>query len=205
VLIPAIIAAGAVAVVLAWRLVDLGKVSIWPAMTTVVGAAGLAAVATGRLALSPRVAVPVAVASGVGGGVVLYGATAVFVVVVRRWHVFDRHVAEIYDQRRGLSLGMALLLAAAVNASGEELFWRGLWQWRLAVAVGWPAAALVTWMAYVSANLASRSLPIAAGAVVGGAAWGALGLWTHGVLAPLLCHAVWTGLMLTWPPGRRRR
>jgi hypothetical protein len=31
--------------------------------------------------------------------------------------------------------------------------------------------------------------------------WGALALWTHGVLASLLCHGVWTGLMVTLPPG----
>jgi membrane protease YdiL (CAAX protease family) len=194
-------ALGGVAVFVAWRLVDLGRVSIWVALTPVMAAAAIASVATGTLALSANVAVGLAAVAGLGAGVLLYLATAAFVLIVRRWHVFDRHVAEIYDQRRGLSLGLALLLAAAVNATGEELFWRGLWQSRLAVTIGWPAGAVVTWVAYVLANMASRSLPIAAGAVVGGVVWGALALWTHGVLAPLLCHAVWTALMLVLPPG----
>src|SRR5262249_48834226 len=117
-------ALGGVAVFVAWRLVALGRVSIWPALTPVMAAAGIASVATGTLALSADVAVGVAAVAGLGAGVVLYLATAAFVLIVRRWHVFDRHVAEIYDQRRGLSLGLALLLAAAVNATGEELFWR---------------------------------------------------------------------------------
>jgi membrane protease YdiL (CAAX protease family) len=166
---------------------------------------GLAALATGRVNLSPKLRWPWAVAAGVGAGVALYLATVAFVVIVRRWHVFDRHVAEIYDQRKGLSLPTALVLAAGITAAGEEFFWRGLFQSRLASAWGWPGAALVTWLVYVVVNAASASLPILAGAVVSGAVWGALALWTHGVLASLLCHAIWTGLMLTLPPGGAER
>jgi membrane protease YdiL (CAAX protease family) len=134
--------------------------------------------------------------------VALYLATAAFVMIVRRWPVFERHVREIYDQRKGLPLGAALLLAAGVTAPGEELFWRGLFQTRLAGEFGWVVAAAVTWACYVAVNLVSGSLPIIAGGIVAGAAWGALALWTHGVLASLLCHVVWTGLMLAVPPGR---
>ena len=36
------------------------------------------------------------------------------------------------------------------------------------------------------------------------AAWGALSLWTHGVLASVLCHVTWTGLMVALPPGGAR-
>jgi membrane protease YdiL (CAAX protease family) len=46
----------------------------------------------------------------------------------------------------------------------------------------------------------SRSLPIVAGALVGGALWGALAWWSGGVLAPLASHILWTGLMLARPP-----
>ena len=58
------------------------------------------------------------------------------------------------------------------------------------------AAAVVAWAGYVVANLPSRSLPIVAGAVVGGALWAALAWWSGGVLAPLASHILWTGLML---------
>ena len=199
-----VIAAGALTVVLAWRVVARGVVSIWPAMSVATGAAGLAALLTGRVELSPRVGWRVSAVAGAGAGVALYLATVAFVMVVRRWPVFERHVEAIYDQRKGLALGPALLLAVGVNAPGEELFWRGLFQWRLAESVGWPAAAAATWGAYVLANLASGNLPIVAGGIVGGAVWGGLALWTHGVLASVLCHAVWTGLMLAFPPGGPR-
>ena len=196
---------GGVGVFAAWRLVASDRVSVWVAMGAVEGAAGSAALATGDVSLSPRLAVGWAVAVGAGAAVLLYLATTGFVLVVRRWPIFDRHVAEIYDQRKGLSLPWALLLASGVTAASEEIFWRGLFQGRLASAVGWPAAAVVTWVAYVVANAASGSLPILAGAVVSGAVWGALALGTRGILASLVCHALWTGLMLALPPGGAER
>ena len=61
-----------------------------------------------------------------------------------------------------------------------------------------------TWLAYVAANAASASLPIVAGAVVGGALWAGLALWSGGVLASLASHMLWTGLMLALPPGAGR-
>jgi uncharacterized protein len=204
-MIMAVIVLGAVAVAVAWTLVAAGRVSIWLALGTVNGALGLAALAIGRDALSPRVSLGVAVTGGLVAGVVLWGATVGFVLVVRRWPVFDRHVAAIYDQQQGLPLWLALVLAAGVTAPSEELFWRGLAQGYLAGSLGWLGAAAVVWAAYVAANAASRSLPIIAGAVVAGAVWGALALWTHGVIASLLCHVVWTGLMLAAPPRSPNR
>jgi membrane protease YdiL (CAAX protease family) len=205
VLIVTLMIVGGLAVLVAWRAVAIGLVSVWAAMGTVSAAVGLAALATGRVSLSPKLDWPWAAVAGIGAGVALYLATVAFVVIVRRWHVFDRHVAEIYDQRKGLSLPTALVLAAGTTAAGEEFFWRSLFQSRLASTVGWPAAALVTWVAYVVANAASASLAILAGAIVSGAVWGGLALWTHGVLASVLCHGVWTGLMVTLPPGGAER
>jgi len=192
---------GVIAVFVAWRLVAARRASVWVAMGAVEGAAGLAALAAGRAPLSPKVAAGWAALGGLGAGAALYAATAGFVLVVRRWPVFDRHVAEIYDQRKGLSLPVALILAAGVTAAGEELFWRGLVQGRLSESIGWILGALVTWFAYMLANAASQSLPILAGAIVAGAVWGSLALWTHGVLSSLLCHALWTALMVAYPPG----
>jgi membrane protease YdiL (CAAX protease family) len=207
-LIALLMAAGAIAVLAGWRLVRAGVLSVWVAMGAASGLAGLAALVTGRLHLSGRFHWTTAAAIGPGSGALLYAATVAFVLVVRRWHVFDRHVAEIYDQRKGRPLAAALVLAAGIISPGEELFWRGLFQGRLTELIGSALATLATWAAYVSANAASGSLAIFAGAVVSGAVWGALAGWTRGVLASVLCHSVWTGLMVAWPPGgpsRRKR
>jgi membrane protease YdiL (CAAX protease family) len=197
----AVMAAG---VVVVWRLVAAGRVTIWAGQAFLFAAAGSAALATGRVHLSPRVWWTWGLLVGSGSALVLYVATLGFVAVVRRWPPFERHVDQIYDQRRGLSLPAALVLAAAVVAPGEELFWRGLLQGWLAGTTGWVVAALVTWAVYVVANAASGSLPILAAAVVSGAVWGALALWTHGVLASLACHSLWTALMVAAPPATPR-
>jgi membrane protease YdiL (CAAX protease family) len=195
-------AGGALAVLVAWRVVAAGRATVWAAMGTVLGAAGALSLATGRVPLSPRVSPGWSAAAGVVAGVLLYAATAAFVLVARRWPPFDRHVAEIYDQRRGSTLRSALALAGA-TAVGEELFWRGLFQSELVEPFGRPAGALITLGVYVAANASSGSLAIVAGAIAGGSAWGVLALWTGGVLASLVCHAVWTVLMLSRPPTGR--
>jgi membrane protease YdiL (CAAX protease family) len=197
----AIVGVGTAAVVAAWVLVRRRVLSVWVAAGVAVGLAAIASLATGRVHLAERFGTGWAALVGVGGGVLLYLATAAFVLIVRRAPVFDRHVAEIYDQRRGLSLGLAFVLAALVAAPGEEIFWRGLVQGQFRSAAGAGVGALLAWGLYVAANVPSGSLAILAGAVVGGAAWAALAWWSGGVLASLLCHGVWTGLMLLLPPG----
>lgn len=201
----ALMAGGSLAVFGAWRVVARGRISVWAGLGAVSGGAGIAALITGRPSLSPRLGWGWAGLAGVGIGAALYLATVAFVILVRRWPAFAEQVAEVYDQRKGLSIGAALLVAAGVTAPGEELFWRGLFQARLADPVGWAWSALATWGAYVLANAASQSLPILAAAVVSGAVWGALALWTHGVLASVLCHVLWTGLMVAVPPDRWAR
>ena len=191
-MIVAVAVAGALAVVVAWRLTVAGRVSVWWSMGVVEGAAGVVAVATGRVRLARGFTPIAALAIGLGAGLVLYLATRAFVAVARRSLVFERHVATIYGRREGLSIWTTLILAAGVTASGEELFWRGLVQGRF--------GALATWGAYILVNVASENLPVVAGAIVSGAVWGGLALGTHGVLASLGCHAVWTALMLALPP-----
>jgi hypothetical protein len=114
-----------------------------------------------------------------------------------------RHAAELYGRRRGVSPGRALGISVAITAPGEELLWRGVVLGALgSVFVPWIAAALA-WSAYVAANVVSGSVPIILGAVVGGAAWTALAVWTGGVVASIGCHAAWTALMILLPPVPR--
>jgi membrane protease YdiL (CAAX protease family) len=194
----AVIAAGVLLTAGTWLGRD--RVSLWWSTAVVFGVLGLVSLVIGPVSWSPKLSPALAAAAGLAAGVGVYVGTLVFVSVVVRWPVFRRHVAEIYHQRRGVSLGTALALVVLVVAPGEEIFWRGLVQARAAEATTPAMAAVITWAAYVAANAASRSLPIVAGAVVGGAVWGALAWWTGGVLASVLCHAAWTGLMILRPP-----
>jgi membrane protease YdiL (CAAX protease family) len=196
--------AGVMAVVAGWLFVRIRGVSVWLAQGVAVGAASIAALATGSIHLSPRVGWVRAFLIGASAGVVLYKATVFFVGVASEHPVFRRHVRALYDQRHGISLPAALIVAAVVIGPGEEVFWRGLFQSHLAESHGWWAGAALTWTTYTAANAVGGSLPILAGALVGGAVWGLLAVATHGVLAPMLCHSVWTGLMLARPPTAGR-
>lgn len=196
----AVLVAGFVAEVVAWSLVARGR-NVWTTMTPVLATMGVVALIVGPIAWSPDVAAGVSVAVGLALGALLYVATRVAMVVMARWSTFRRHALEMYRKQGGLSLGMALLLSIALSVPGEELFWRGLFQGRLASSLdaGAGPAAVLAWVAFVAANLPSANLAIAAGAVVGGAVWVALAWWTGGVLASLACHVVWTGLMVALP------
>jgi len=45
---------------------------------------------------------------------------------------------------------------------------------------------------------------VLAGAIVAGALWTGLAVWSGGVVAPFASHLVWTGPMLVWPPAAAR-
>jgi membrane protease YdiL (CAAX protease family) len=197
--------AGLIAEVVAWSLVARGR-NVWTTMTPTLATMGLVALIVGPIAWSPDVAAGVSVVVGLALGVALYAATRIAIALIGRWETFRRHSLEMYRKQGGLSLGAALALSIALSVPGEELFWRGLFQGQLVSALDGRTAlaAAIAWVAFVVANLASRNLAIAAGAIVGGAVWVTLAWWTGGVLAPLACHIVWTGMMVALPVVRER-
>jgi membrane protease YdiL (CAAX protease family) len=187
----------------AWWAVSRKGISVWVAMGIALPALGIAAIAVREPSLSPSVSAGVAVAAGATAGLALYLATRVFVAAVRPWRTFQRQSVELYARRAGLPLIAAIVLAAVVMAPGEELFWRGLFQAKLSVVLdGRTAGAAIAWAVFALVNLPSRNLAIIAGAVVGGAVWSALSWWTGGPLASIVCHVLWTALMLGFPVVR---
>lgn len=195
---------GSVAEALAWGVVVRGRRSIWWTLPSVLGVMGVAAVTSGSVRTSPRVALAAAAAIGVAAGAALYLATRAFVHAVRGWTAFQRHSVDTYERQGALPLPAAVLLSVGVSALGEELFWRGLVQPELSRAVGGRVlGALLSYLIFVAVNLPSANLAIVAGAVVGGAVWTSLGLWSGGFLASFCCHGIWTALMLAFPVVHR--
>lgn len=191
---------GMIVEALTWRGVAARRQDLWRVMPIVLGAMAVAAVLVRRPRLVGDVAVSTAVLTGVTTGITLFVATRLFVAVAAAWPPFRRATREIYGQARPVSVAFALCVSAFVMVPLEELFWRGLVQARLTEGLGAGAGAAVTWAAYLATNVTSRSLPIVLGASVGGALWAGLAWWSGGMLASLLSHILWTGLMLGLPP-----
>jgi uncharacterized protein len=186
----------------AWLAVRAGR-SIWAVTALVLGPVGAAALLVATPRAADRVAVSTAILLGLGAGAGLYLATAAFMFLVRRWRLLAGQASSLYRWREGIPVAAAVAVSALVVAPGEELLWRGVVQEGLAVWIGdrpEALAGLVAWGAYVAVNVLSGSVPIVLGAAVGGAAWAGLAVLTGGVVAPILCHAVWTGLMIVLPP-----
>lgn len=201
-----LIAAGVVGQVATWREIRAGRVSIWIGMGVTMGALGLLSLFTGREHLSPKVGIPLSVAAGLASGLVLYGATRVFVAIASAWEMFRRHTAEIYGNRESVSLPVALAVAVGLSVPGEELFWRGLVGGRFAEGTGsFLAGAAIALAGYVIVCAFSLNIAVIAGALVGGGLWSVLFVWTHGVLSPVCSHAVFTGLMILAPPPAATR
>jgi membrane protease YdiL (CAAX protease family) len=195
-----VVAVGFVAVVGAWYLIRARPVSIWAATGLTFAALGLLSFIGDRVRWAEEVEVFAAIVVGLGSGIALYALTVAFFRVARRWEALRRQTDELYRRREGASPLITVGVGAVVASSGEELFWRGLVQ-GLAVAVfGSLQGAALAWTMYVGANLASGSLPIVIGAVVGGGVWGALAWWSGGVAASFASHVAWTALMIARPP-----
>ena len=195
---------GALAEAIGWRLVAARRAVVWRAMPAILLVMGIAAVLVRRPLVATRVGDGAAVVVGIASGLVLYLATRAFVAVAGRWDPFRRTVADSYRAAAEVPLWESLALSLLIMVPAEELFWRGLFQARLDQSLVALVAGVWTWLAYVGVNIASGSLPIVAGAVVGGALWAGLAVWSGGVLASLLSHMLWTGLMLALPPGAGR-
>ncbi len=202
----AVIVAGTIAEIVGWWAVSRRGRDVWRVMPWVLGSMGIAAVLVAPVTwsrddLAPARALAVGVASGLG----LYLGTRVFVWLASRWSPFRRDVVEKYREAGSVALATSLMLSLVVMVPSEELFWRGLVQGELAAAATAGVAAGATWLVYLVENVQSRSLPIVAAAIVGGALWGGLAWWSGGVLASLGSHILWTGLMLLLPPGAGRK
>jgi uncharacterized protein len=196
----AVYVAGLVAEMAGWWRIERGRADVWRLMAPVLAAMAVAAVLVAERPV-PHITGIDAAAIGAGSGLALYVATRGFVWVANRWSPFRRHTVNAYRQASTIPLPRALTLSLLVMVPAEELFWRGLGMDVLGPSV---LGAVVGWALYVLANVPSRSLPILAGAVVGGAVWTAVAWWTGGVLAPLVSHILWTGCMLVLPPKAGR-
>jgi membrane protease YdiL (CAAX protease family) len=196
---------GLIVLMVAWWLVASRRRQLWHVIPLVMAGLGITAIVLMPPA-DPQVSDGTALAVGAVSGIAMFLATRLFVALAVLWKPFARHVEAAYREAAEEPFVRSLILSLLVSVPCEELFWRGLAQRTLAETwIGAGGAFVAVWLLYVLGNAPSRSLPIIAGAIVGGALWGALAWWSGGLIAPLASHVLWTGLMLVFPPAIGKR
>jgi len=203
-----ILAFGApLAVAAAWFAIRSRRTSLWVVNGILLPILGGLSLLTGVIEGSGVLEPVWAVFLGLTAGAGLYATTAAFMALAGRWPPLARHTSALYESRTDVSLPVAVLVSALLVAPGEELVWRGVVLEVVRDGLGSSPllAGVVGWAVYVGANVVSGSMPIVLGAVVGGAVWTMLAVLSDGVLASIACHAVWTGLMVAFPPVPRPR
>ena len=200
----AFIVIGVLVQVVVWRLVARDRLPFWPAVTTTFAVLGIGSLLAGDPGCCRETTPATASAVGVSSGLLLFGATGVVVDLSTRHHVISRSVAAVYRREEEMGTGALSVLTLAVVVPGEELFWRGVVLPELSESTSVALGAVLAWAAWVAVDATWGSIPLLAGAVVGGALWRGLATWSGGVAAPAASHLVWTALMLVWPPRAAR-
>jgi uncharacterized protein len=200
----AVIVIGVLVQVVVWRLVARDRLPFWPAVTTTFAVLGIGSLLAGDPGCCRETTPATASAVGVSSGLLLFGATRVVVDVATRHHVIRRSVAAVYRREEEAGTLAVSVLTLAIVVPGEELFWRGVVLPEISASTSVALGAVLAWAAWVAVDAAWGSIPLLAGAVVGGALWTGLATWSGGVAAPVASHLVWTGLMLVWPPRAAR-
>jgi membrane protease YdiL (CAAX protease family) len=197
------VAAGVALAAVAWgALFGRARAGFWSRAAVAGLAIGAYAVVAQRDVIGDLLRPTVAdVAIGVAGAVVLYGVFWVGDAVLRRLlPAAAAHVDQLYEVR-SVPSSERLPIVAVLPFVGvcEELFWRGLVQWR--------AGYLLALVAYAAVHVWERKAVLVLAAVVGGAFWGGLFAWRDSLVAPIVSHALWDLAVVAWfpfgPAGRR--
>ena len=128
---------------------------------------------------------------GLGSAVLLY---FIFFAgdVATRWLPFqDSQVVSIYATKSEAPPWLIGLLLLFVIGPGEEIYWRGFVQQRMADAWGGWTGYLATAGFYALVHVASMNLMLIAAAAALGLVWGWIRKTTGSVLPGVISHAVW--------------
>lgn len=139
-------------------------------------------------------ALPVAAAHLVVSYVAIPVATAVVPLIG------EQADALVLDAQGGLPTVVVAMIAGAVIAPLEELFWRGVVQPSLGAGRPPLVPTALGTVAFLSFHLPTLQLPLIGAALLGGLAWGWLRERTGGLVAPVVAHAIWTAAMVVAPP-----
>jgi membrane protease YdiL (CAAX protease family) len=104
-------------------------------------------------------------------------------------------VGSIYALGTGTSKLAVFLLLFFITGPGEEIFWRGFLQQKLADRWGKYTGFVVATLIYSGVHLFSLNLMLILAALVAGAFWGALYLWKGDLVLQIVSHSLWSSVI----------
>ena len=106
----------------------------------------------------------------------------------------------IYANKGSLSPAFVALLLFFPIGFGEELFWRGFIQNKLALKCGKWAALFITTGVYAAVHIPTMNPVLILAALVCGAFWGSIYLLTGSIVPVLISHMLWDmSVFVLWP------
>jgi membrane protease YdiL (CAAX protease family) len=109
-------------------------------------------------------------------------------------------VPKLYGLLRQFPGPVWALPVLVLVVTAEELVWRGLAIDVFSKSLGDSRAVLLSALVYVLPQIAFRSPLLVIVALLCGLVWGALRVWTRGLLAPMIAHVTWDLLVFVLFP-----
>lgn len=128
---------------------------------------------------------------GIGSAVILYAIFVVGDMVTQSFANQDQQIDSIYGRKSQLPHWVIGALLVFPIGPGEEIFWRGFVQKRLAKKWNPWIGFLIAGLAYTAVHIPSMNLMLVGAAGVCGVFWGLLYKITGSVLPGIVSHAVW--------------
>jgi membrane protease YdiL (CAAX protease family) len=145
-----------------------------------------------RLARDLRAGLLRKVGLGVASAVALYGVFAAGRILALRLFPFAAAgIDHVYALRAGVPVLRVVLLIALIIGPGEELFWRGFFQERVAAASKPAAGFALTAILYAAVHLASGNVMLVLAAAVCGVFWGWIYLRYRSPVLNIVSHTLW--------------
>ncbi len=132
---------------------------------------------------------------GAGSGVALAVACTAGVLIVRHCPLLGESAFDVLGPVEGDGTAVVVLTALAVGACEELMFRGAVYRWFTRRPVLWST------VVYVAVTVVTANLSLVVAAVLLGAVTGMLRSRTGSVVAPVVCHLVWSALLLVVLPG----
>ncbi len=130
----------------------------------------------------------------------LYGLFYSGFQIMKAYPIFKEGVARVYDLRSSAPSFLIGLVLVFSIAPGEEIYWRGLVQRRLAERLGVGPGLMLASTAYALVHLPTLNPPLILTALIGGLVWGYIYKTSASLVPGIISHIIFDLLIFLIAP-----